>query len=67
MRSYETENDVQANPARPKQERTETMADRNESTKNYYSTSGSGSIKTLQIYLSQEKKILGAAGVRSFL
>src|SRR5580765_6841184 len=55
-------------PARPKQERTETMADRNESTQELLlDIRVAEASKLYKFYLSQEKKILGAAGVTIFL
>src|SRR6266404_9879701 len=55
-------------PARPKQERTETMADRNESTQELLlDVRVAEASKLYKFYLSQEKKILGAAGVTIFL
>src|SRR6267378_430145 len=55
-------------PARPKQERTETMADRNESAQELLlDVRVAEASKLYKFYLSQEKKILGAAGVTIFL
>src|SRR6476660_9738136 len=55
-------------PARPKQERIETMADHGESTQELLlDVRVAEASKLYKFYLSQEKKILGAAGATIFL
>jgi len=60
-RSYRNGNDVQANPARPKQERTETMADRMNPPRIITRRQGREASKLYKFYLTGEE-ILGPPG-----